>query len=291
MFPEEYKHETMRNNHRSTPEIVIAAARLAGPDAAHMVATKDSIGEPVRLVDAANREMEADFVGCQVAKWLAMDIESDKIAVLARVHTMLNSIQMALRARSIPFRLVGKKRSLFQREETQAVLGYLQMAINPMDDSVLETIINFPPCGIGVTTRYALRKDDKLEWDHLFKALAGKSKVRDQAIQRIMNILDLREHFQKVISDEMPVALKVRRILELSDIPSYLNSEGDFQSTKSIGDLVKACEEYKSLNGFVEYLEHEIEKPRSAEGILLSTIHAAKGLEWVRRCGTSRKPA
>jgi len=279
-LPDGVKMETMRENHRSTPEIVMAAARLAGPDACHMVATKGSIGEPVRVVDAANAEMEADFVGRQVGKWLDVGITSDKIAILARLHTLLNTIQMALRARDIPFRLVGARRSLFQREETRAVLGYLQMALDPMDDSALESVIDFPPCGIGVRTRYALRGDDRLRWDHLLKALADKDGVRPQVINRILRILDLREHFERVVAEELPLRQTVRRILELSDIPNYLNSEGDFQSTDSINDLVLACGEYRSLGGFVEYLQHEVGKPRDAGGVLLSTLHAAKGLEW-----------
>jgi DNA helicase-2/ATP-dependent DNA helicase PcrA len=279
-FPAGHAGETMRRNHRSTPEIIHAATPLAGEDAASMEAVRASLGIPVLAVDALNPEMEADFVGRQIAEWLSAGIEASKIAVLARVHTMLNNIQMALRTRDIPFQLVSRRRSLFHREETQAVLGYLLLALEPMDDTVLEAIVNFPPQGIGARTRHALRGDEYLQWDHLFKALANPKQHRDQVIRRVLRILDLREHFEEIVGSGLPLLETVSRVIELSEIPSYLTSEGDFQAAGSVGDLVDASEEFGTLEEFVEYLDSEVRRPREAEGVQLSTLHSSKGREW-----------
>jgi DNA helicase-2/ATP-dependent DNA helicase PcrA len=279
-FPDDLQVETMRENYRSTPEIVRTAARLAGPDADAMVAVSESIGSEVVGVDALNPEMEADFVGRQVSEWLGRGVKLEEVAVLARVHTLLNTIQMALRARDIPFQIVGGRRSLFQREETEAALGYLRLALDPMDDAVLEAIIDFPPCGIGVRTRHDLRGDGRLAWDHLLQALAEPKRFRPQAIRRILQILDLREHYAEILAARLPPLQTISRLLELSEIPSYLNGEGDFRAARSVNDLVAASVEFASLKTFVEYLQHEVTRPREAEGIQLSTLHAAKGREW-----------
>lgn len=279
-FPTGHAVETMRRNHRSTPEIIHAADPLAGEDAASMEAVRESLGVPVLAVDALNPEMEADFVGKQIGEWLSAGIEASEIAVLARVHTMLNNIQMALRTRDIPFQLVSGKQSLFHREETQAVLGYLMLALDPMDDTVLEAIVNFPPQGIGVRTRHALRGDGYLQWDHLFKSLAKPSQYRDQVIHRVLRILDLREHFEEIVCSRLPLLRTVSRVIELSEIPSYLTSEGDFQAAKAVGELVNSSEEFSTLPEFLDYLDSEVRRPREVQGVQLSTLHASKGREW-----------
>jgi DNA helicase-2/ATP-dependent DNA helicase PcrA len=279
-FPDDLRVESMHANYRSTPEIVSAAARLAGPDADAMVPVRQSIASPVAAVDVLNPEVEADYVGRQVSQWLGQGVELREVAVLARVHTMLNTIQMSLRARDIPFQIVGGRRGLFQREETEAVLGYLRLALDPMDDSVLEAIIDFPPCGIGLRTRHDLRGDDRLTWDHLFRAVADPRRFRSQAIRRILQVFDLREQYDEVIAARLPPLQTVSRLLELSEIPSYLNGEGDFQAARSVNDLVAVSVEFGSLKAFVEHLQSEVTRPREAEGIQLSTLHAAKGREW-----------
>jgi len=282
LFPEDLTIETMNQNHRSTPEIIRAASPLAGPDADTMVPVKESLGIPVLAVDVMNPEMEADFVGRQIAEWLDQGIEAKEIAVLARVHSMLNIIQMALRMRNIPFQIVGGRKSLFHREEAQAVLGYLRLALDPMDDTVLESVIDYPPCGIGTRTRNELRRDGYLTWDHLFGALAHPNKFRKQVISRIHRILDLREYFEEVVRSGLPLMQAIARIIELSEIPTYLNSEGDFQATIALNDLLKLSVEFPSLNRFIEYLDAEVRRPREVEGVQLSTLHASKGREF---CG------
>ena len=279
-FPDDLQVESMRENYRSTPEIVRTAARLAGPDADAMLAVRESIGSDVAAVDALNPEVEADYVGRQVSEWLGNGVKLEEVAVLARVHTMLNTVQMALRARDIPFQIVGGRRSIFQREETEAALGYLRLALDPMDDGVLEAIIDFPPCGIGVRTRHELRGDGRLTWDHLLQALAEPKRFRPQAIRRILQVLDLREQYDEILAARLPPLQTISRLLELSEIPSYLNGEGDFQAARSVNDLVAASIEFGSLKTFVEYLQAEVTRPREAEGIQLSTLHAAKGREW-----------
>jgi len=279
-FPESICTDTISENYRSTPEIIRAASPLAGADASSMTPIRESLDIPVLAVDALNKEMEADFIGRKVCEWLNSGIEASNIAILARAHTMLNTIQLSLRTRNIPFQIVGGRASIFHREDTQALLGYLRLALDPMDDTVLESIVNFPPCGIGLSTRYALRGNEELVWDHFFKALSDQDKFRKQVIQRIYQILDLREHFEMLMNLNRPLIQIVRRIIELSEIPSYLNSEGDFHSVKAVNDLVAASSEYSSVEHFVDYLESEVKRPREPDGIQLSTIHASKGREW-----------
>jgi len=283
-FPDDLQTETMRENHRSTPEIVSAARPLAGPDASEMLAMRTSLGIPVIAVDAMNPEMEMDYVGSQLRMWLdwcqSEDLPLSEIAVLTRVHAQHNRLQIILRNRGIPYQIVGTEKNIFQREETLAILGYLRLALDPMDDTVLESIVNYPMCGIGTRTRFRLRQDDVMTWDHLIAALAHPGHFREQVVRRVHQILDLREILDDLRNMEVPPIHLVTKTMQLSGVSGYLNSEGDFAASRALNDLASTCTEFNTLGQFVEYLEGEVRRPREAEGIQLSTLHASKGREW-----------
>ena len=63
---------------------------------------------------------------------------------------------------------------------------------------MLETIVNFPPCGIGKRMRYKLRGDDLLNWDHMIRVLANQEEWQPQIVRRVNQILDLRELFDQL---------------------------------------------------------------------------------------------
>jgi DNA helicase-2/ATP-dependent DNA helicase PcrA len=283
-FPQGLQFESMHRNHRSTPEIVNAARPLAGPDAWAMQPSRDSLGIPVQAVEALSQEAELDFVGRQVAEWVELFQREGhplhEIAVLTRVHSQQNQLQVALRLRDLPYRTIGSGPGLFERPEAQALLAYLRLAFDPMDDTTLEAIVDFPPCGIGVRTRYRLRGDAVLGWDHLIRVLADPESWGPQVVGRVLRILDLRELFDEAMASRLTLLQLVARVVELSGIPDYLNSEGDHGGVRALNDLVQLSREFGRAAEFARYLEAELARPSQGDGIQLGTIHASKGREW-----------
>ncbi len=110
--------------------------------------------------------------------------------------------------------------------------------------------------------------------------LGQPDSYRQQVVRRVHRILDLRETFIDLIKKDLPVANLVSRVIQLTEISSYLNSEGDFAASRALNDLVTTSYEFRTLGQFVEYLESQIDLPRQASGIQLSTLHASKGREW-----------
>jgi hypothetical protein len=53
LLPEDMSIRTLRENYRSTPEIVRSSKHLAGPDAVGMIPTRDSLGIPVKIYKSA----------------------------------------------------------------------------------------------------------------------------------------------------------------------------------------------------------------------------------------------
>jgi DNA helicase-2/ATP-dependent DNA helicase PcrA len=281
LFPEDRVTESMLENRRSTPQIVKASSGLAGDDAKNMIPVNPD-GVPVLWVDAINPDMELDYIAAQVAKWLnSGTIEKpSQIAILTRVHNQLFPVQRVLRARGITTTLMSQKHNPFTRVETRALLGYLQLAADPMSDLMLEDIIDYPSCGIGSRRRYQLRRDEDLSWDHLAMALAYPDDHPEQVINRIYQILDVRADLDELNKCNLPVHERVAKAIDMTGISVQLLADGDYNGVRALDDLTKASKEYSSLEEFAEYLSEELEKPRETEGVKLGTLHASKGLEW-----------
>ncbi len=280
-FPEDHVEESMLINHRSTPQIVKASVALAGKDADGMIPVNKD-GPPVLWVDAVNPDMELDYIAAQVAKWItsqAVEKPSD-IAILTRVHNQLFPIERILRARGIPTTLMSQKHNPFTRVETRALLGYLKLAADPMDDTMLEDIIDYPSCGIGSRRRYQLRRDEDLTWDHMAMALAFPDDHPEQVIGRIHQLLDVRADLDELNKCNLPVHERVAKAIDMTGISVQLLADGDYNGVRALEDLTKASKEFRSLDEFAEYLSDELDKPRETDGVVLGTLHASKGREW-----------
>jgi DNA helicase-2/ATP-dependent DNA helicase PcrA len=281
-FPKDYEIDRMLENYRCTPEIVRAASVLAGDDAKGMIPMKESIGSPVTWLDAADESLEMDFIGRQIAIWQDHGLPLSQIAILVRLHQQSTPLERLLRSRGVPISIVGSKTSIFERPEAKALLGLTRLAIDPMDDSVLESIIDFPPSGIGNRTRYKIRGNEPMNWDHLIGTIYDKEEYSEYVIERIYEVLNLRETLRKIMRNERIKTTedRVLSILKASGIPNHLYSEGDRSAVHAMYGLAEEAGQMKSLNEFAEYLDGEIQKPRSQEGVQISTLHASKGREW-----------
>ena len=78
-------------------------------------------------------------------------------AVLYRTNAQSRSIELALKRRSIPYRIFGGTR-FFDRAEVKDILAYLSVIANPTDETRLLRIVNEPPRGIGATSLEKIRE-------------------------------------------------------------------------------------------------------------------------------------
>src|SRR5262249_57916038 len=72
-------------------------------------------------------------------------------AVLYRTHAQSRVLEEVLRARRLPYRVVGGV-SFFQRREVKDITEYLRLIGNPAADTAFERVVNVPTRGIGDTT-------------------------------------------------------------------------------------------------------------------------------------------
>lgn len=279
-LPEETETCALSHNYRSTPEIIEASRKLAGPDSRHMLAVRASLQAPVMVVECLDAGMEVDYIGRAINGWRTAGIPAEEIAILTRSHNLQYAIQQMLRERDIPYSLVGERPDFFQRAEIRGFGGYLELALDPDNGAALEQVINFPPVGIGVRMRYRLRGDGLLTWKHLEEALEQRDGFPQPARARMARLLAFREASAASFANGGPLPQKLERLLALTEIPDYLLGEGDSQGLHAVQELIASAVEFPTAEQFGAYLATEVRRPLAPLGIQLSTLHAAKGREW-----------
>ena len=94
------------DNHRSSPQVVAAASAALGRQASGPVRSSRPEGPFPRLLSYPSEEAEAAAVASQIRAAQTRGLRWDKMAVLARTNTQLDSLAQALRNARVPFRAV-----------------------------------------------------------------------------------------------------------------------------------------------------------------------------------------
>src|SRR5262249_604139 len=113
-------------------------------------------GEKLRVLVAEDERDEAARIAQEAYQQNARGIAYDEMAIFYRANAQSRSLEDALRARRIPYRVV-RGRSFYDRAEVKDVAAYLRLCVNPKADGDLLRVINTPARGIGDTTVEKLR--------------------------------------------------------------------------------------------------------------------------------------
>lgn len=204
-------------------------------------------------------------------------------AVLYRTNMEARSIIDTFTRRKIPFVLLDKGYNFFDHFICKDILAYLRLAINIKDRENFLHIINKPFRYVSKSNLEYVRtyREDKCPFDILIDKKDTppyQAKKLDELRKDIihLNKLSLSSAIQYVIS-------------ELGYI-DYLREYAE-KYKQSLDDLEDIVEEFKSaadgLRTIIELLSHvegvkeKIEESKEVkEGVILSTIHGVKGMEF-----------
>ncbi len=204
-------------------------------------------------------------------------------AVLYRTNMEARSLIDTFTRRRIPFVLLDKGYNFFEHFISKDILAYLKLAINIKDRESFLHIINKPFRYVSKSNLEYIRsyREDKCPFDILIEKNdipPYQAKKLDELRKDIihLNKLSLSSAIQYVIT-------------ELGYI-DYLKEYSE-RYNQSIDDLEDIVEEFKSaadglktileLFSHVERVKESIEESKDIkEGVILSTIHGVKGMEF-----------
>lgn len=277
----------LEKNYRSTAQIVAAADAVIANNANRIdkQCFSDRDGELIQLKRFYDEEDEAAWVAEKCWEYTSYEkIPVEQIAILFRTKFTSLSFERALRSGRIPYTMVGAQ-GFFQRREVQDINAYLISAVNPRDDVSFERIINVPKRGIGPAAYskiLAVRQPDMSLQQACAQAIARKV-LPKKAAAALQQLLDFVPALAHVHPDHA-----IRQVMREMEYEAYLKSfsegEEDYTSRKeNIDQMVFSASQKQTIADYLEdaaLIREDQDDDDSFYGVRLSTIHAAKGLEF-----------
>lgn len=293
----------LEQNYRSTVRILRAAN--------HVIANNPKLfekqlwsdlgtGDQIQITAARDEEHEAESV---VMKLMAHKFEHrthyKDYAILYRGNHQARVFEQHLRNHKIPYTISGGQ-SFFDKAEIKDILSYLRLIANEDDDPAFIRAATTPKKGIGSTTLERLGEYARMHHISLYAAayegdfqseLGAKQledlltfcqfiqKIQQRAakdpagelLQSMMNAIQYEAYLYDT-EDPKPAESKWKNVL---DFIAWLTKKGDGTAGEEDGRNLLQLTQMVSLMSMLEGKEDA-----EPDAVKLSTLHAAKGLEY-----------
>ena len=287
----------LEQNYRSSQRILKVANHLINHNTKvfeKKLWSDHGIGDAIRIYAARDDEHEAESV---VMKLMAHKFEHrtkfSDYAILYRSNHLSRAFEEQLRAQRVPYTVSGGT-SFFDRAEIKDITAYLRLIANPDDDPAFIRAITTPKRGIGNTTLEKLGSYAGSRHISLFEAAFEphiKHEVQPRQYEELMLFCNFINRIQDR-ADKDPCAELLDELLRAINYETWLYDSHEPRMAeskwKNVEDFIawlkrKAEADEKSLIGMVQTvaLINMLEgKDQEPDAVSLSTLHAAKGLEF-----------
>ena len=305
----------LEQNYRSTSAILRAANNVIGPNPKlfpKRLYSELGEGEPVRVVDCDHEAHEAEraVARIQSLRQTSAAKEWRDFAILYRANHQAKVFEQALRRAQIPYKVSGGQ-SFFDRAEIKDLCAWLRLLVNNDDDPAFLRAVTTPKRGIGHQTLGALGAFAGKAHLSLFGALFAHSLPAALPARAIASLHefgrqlnDLRhrashtlghEAARTFLSDWLKDIAYEQHLHDSADSPAQATARWsnvidfcDWMAGRCGGQIEDAAgtslrQEPKSLLEVaqtISLISTLNEREQDPNVLTLSTLHAAKGLEW-----------
>ncbi len=275
-------------------------------------------GEPVRVIDADNEEHEAERAVARIQSLRGGTFigsgpqfqEFRHFAVLYRANHQARIFEKALRKAQIPYKVSGGQ-SFFDRAEIRDLCAWFRLWVNNDDDPAFLRAITTPKRGIGHQTlgqlgvfasQYKLSLFEALFSSSIQSALSSRAVAGLHEFGRQVNDLqyrakhtvgaedakaflmdwlkdlDYEKHLYDGEETEKAAATRWTNVLEFCDwMAQRCGGQIDDAAGVTTSNETKTMLEVAQT---ISLLSTISEREKDMDVVTLSTLHAAKGLEW-----------
>jgi len=279
----------LEQNYRSTPHILAAASGLIAHNGDRLGKTlwtdRDS-GEKVRVQGVWDGPEEARRIGDALETVQVRGDSLNDAAILVRAQFQTRELEDRFIAIGMPYRIIGGHR-FYERAEIRDALAYLRLVNSPADDLAFERIVNVPKRGLGDKAMQRIHLAARAEQIPLARAAARIIETDELTKQARRSLATFVQHLRgwQERASALPHAELAQLILDDSGYTAMLQADRSAEAAgrlENLTELVRAMEEYDSLDAFLEHVSLVMDRDDSvdAEQVTIMTIHAAKGLEF-----------
>jgi ATP-dependent DNA helicase Rep len=298
---EDYPHlhvVKLEQNYRSTIRILKAANSLIAnnPKLFEKRLWSDlGLGDAIQVMPTRDDGHEAESVVMRLLSHKFQHrTEWRDYAILYRGNYQARVFEQALRNEKVPYQLSGGQ-SFFDRAEIKDVIAYLRLIANSDDDPAFIRAVTTPKRGIGATTLEKLGQVAATLHVSLFEAVfsaAAAAQIGERQLAPLVEFCNFINRLEERVARE-PAGELLDDLLKSIDYEVYLFDQDDQRAAQNKWNNVlefaawiakKGEEDDKDLLqltqtiALITLLEgREEEEP---DAVRLSTLHAAKGLEF-----------
>ena len=220
---------------------------------------------------------EAEAVADWVQGLTSNKADTSEIAILYRNHALAQPIEVALADAKVPFKVHGGMR-FFARAEIKDALSYLRSAADGNDIDAVSRSINNPPRGVGQKTFAAIEKEMGSAGG-LWNALCNSS---NSGVRNYVGIIEL----IRQAAEEGDLKEAARLAVVTSGLERRLMDLKEEERAENLSEIINAADRFamqrpaSDLADFLASVTVESEVDEGADKVTLTTIHAAKGLEF-----------
>jgi ATP-dependent DNA helicase Rep len=277
-------------------------------------------GEPVRVVDCDSEEHEASRVVARIQSLRAEGTlqaaggqyrEWKDFCVLYRANHMAKPFEKAFRKANIPYKVSGGQ-SFFDRAEIKDLCCWLRLLANNDDDPAFMRAVTTPKRGIGHTTlgalgtfanQYKLSLFEALFSNSLNSVLPAKAVASLHEFGRYLNDLEYRakrtvgaedalvflkdwlkeiDYEKNLYDGEDSEKIAAAKWTNVMDFCEWMAQRcGGQDDDEAVGGLITSpMKTMLEVVQSIALLSTLSEREGDPNVVTLSTLHAAKGLEW-----------
>jgi DNA helicase-2/ATP-dependent DNA helicase PcrA len=280
--------------------------------------TDDEAGQLVKVRGVWDGEAEARLVADDIEGWSQSGRKHCECAVLVRAAWQMRAFEERFLMLRIPYKVVGGPR-FFERAEVRDAHAYLRLIRSEDDDLAFERVINTPKRGFGDASlarlhAHAQKPPMRFVTDNgpLFDASTGEVVTSQEpapgGAARFRSLSAAAREL--VLTDDLPLKARTalrsfladldrwrerarhashielaETVLDESGYTEMLRVDKSPQAQSKLENLKELVQSMGQFDTLEAYLEHvalvlDIESEGGGDSVHLSTLHAAKGLEW-----------
>ncbi len=299
-FEKDYKNAKvikLEQNYRSSKVILDAANAVIQNNSGRKpkdLWTAQPDGNPIKYYMGQNEYDEGRYVADQIRSLKSREVRDySEFAILYRTNAQSRVFEECLMREGIPYKIVGG-RKFYERKEIKDALCYMRLIQNTRDDISLMRVINTPKRGIGAKSlesiaTYAI--DNEVSMYEAIEEMMEGGLVPKRALSGLTDFVNAMRPYINGKAD-MTVSEVLEGILSASGYEAELVLDQTIESKsrlENLKELVNVTMEFEgraesarledflaevSLMADIDGLEEE------EQGVLLMTLHSAKGLEF-----------
>jgi ATP-dependent DNA helicase Rep len=305
----------LEQNYRSTGAILRAANNVIAGNPKlfeKKLWSEFGDGDPVRLLecDSEDHEAERAVAFIQALRAQGGAVKFSDFAILYRANHLARVFEQKLRAAQIPYKVSGGQ-SYFDRVEIKDLCGWLRLLVNTDDDPAFLRAVTTPKRGIGHTTLGKLGEFSGQWKKSLFESLFSPTLAAQLGAKAIGSlhefgryVNDLQHRAARTIGAEAAKPMLMEWLKDIGyEQHLYDNSDDSEKLAASrwtnvldfVDWIARRCGGEVANDGSAEQSPPQsvlevaqtisvimslAERGEEQDMVTLSTLHAAKGLEW-----------